>query len=834
MNAIDIHPNNRKYKELVLNAPYEICIERARYFTESYKMTEGQHPAIRSARAFEHTLRNMTIYILDCESIVGNRSKKLVGTVIPVERGETNSILELDLDLLTTRKRQPYRIDIDDRRELEKEILPYWRKKTLRYRKNQLWKKNGLFFRPSIAPWSFRKRKMGLDIGKLLLENRSPKKSIWYRIKGMREVLYNNPALIMNVFDVQGHLILGLRNVLRDGFSGIRDRAASRLERAKAEGDREGQSFLEAVIICCNAMKDFAARLTKETENIASSTGDQERKRELHAIAERLKNVPWNPPRDFREAIQALWLTECAAFISYGMTGIFAVGRIDQYLYPYFKKDLDAGIIDEAEARRLMEELLIKFSYNLLMLPYNAKKTGSELGSDSCAPTIGGVKRDGSDAVNELSYIILDAFANVRGLGNTFTIRLSEKNPMEFWKRALAVFRKTSGAALYNDEMAVKALMSCGYTEEEARDYGVIGCVEPTCDGDTFGCTSGNDISLVGALEMTLLNGYLRIMGRRIGPRTGDPRKFKTFGEFMDAYKKQVKFQIDTVAKAVDLKDQAYMEGFPCPYVSLTLKGCIESARDATHGGAMHNFGSVSARGIGTVADSLSAIKYWVFDNRTINMDELIGMLDRNFRGDDIKRAKLKMRSPCYGADNDEADSIAKEVAEYFCREVSSRRTNRNGPYRPSFFSYGMHVFEGMILGATPNGRLAGEPISNSFSPSNGSEREGPTAMLRSIAKIDHSLISNGCAVNLKLLPALLEGEKRLQNMVSLVKAFFSLGGMEIQPNVVSNEILRDAQRNPDKYRDLVVRVSGYSAFFTDLGTPLQDEIISRTEFGRL
>ena len=513
------------------------------------------------------------------------------------------------------------------------------------------------------------------------------------------------------------------------------------------------------------------------------------------------------------------------------MAGIFAIGRCDQYLYPFYARDKAEGRITAEDATGLVEELLIKLSCGLLMLPAIGKATGSELGSDSASPTVGGLDRDGEDAVNELSYLILDAYTNVKSMGNSFMIRLSRKSPEPFWRKALGSYRQTSGAALFCDEITIEALKRCGMSERDARDYGVIGCVEPTGDGNTFGCTSGNDISFTGALEMTFLNGYLRIMGKRIGPKTGDPRKFTDFHQFMQAFKEQVAFMVATVVKAVNLKDQAYIEAFPNPYVSATLTGCIENARDMTAGGAQYNFGSISARGLGTSADSLAAVKHFVYDERSVSMAQLVRALDENFKGEEALRRCLAGKGPKYGCDDTRADAIAKEVADFFCREVAAHKTIRGGPYRPSFFSFGMHVLEGLLLGATPNGRRAGEAVSNSLSPSNGSEREGPTGVLKSVAKIDHTLISNGCALNLKLMPGMFNGEERLGKMVSMVKTYFALGGMEIQPNVVSNATLIDAQQHPENYRDLVVRVSGYSAYFTDLGRALQDEIIQRTEF---
>ena len=831
---MEIHPRNQRYKDQILNAPYEICIERARYYTESYRRTEGEHPALRAAKAFVHTVRQMSIQIYPDESIVGNRSSKVVGTVIPVERGDSNTVLELELDFLTQREMQPFVISEADRRELMDDILPYWKGRTLRARKNRLWKKNGLFFRPGLGPASLAKRKKRLDLVRLKRVVEVPRFSFKHAFRGITELLYNNIALVMNAFDVQGHMIVGHKNILAQGWAGVQSRAELRLAEAQATGDAEGRAFLEAVILSCHGIRDLAHRFAQKAEDLAAQTTDPARRRELARIAERCLHVPYHPPRDFREAVQALWLTQVGALVAYGMTGIFAIGRFDQYLYPYYQKDLDAGRLTEAEGRALMEELLLKLSYNLLLLPYVGKKTSNELGADSCSPTVGGVTRAGEDAVNPLSYTILDAFENVKATGNSFTIRLSEQTPKAFWRRALATFRSTSGAALYCDEQCIEALKGCGMSEEDARDYGVIGCVEPTGDGDTFGCTSGNDISFTAALDMALHDGYLTIMGRHIGPRTGDPRRFAGFDQLMDAFKQQVLFMIRTVVKAVNLKDEAYRQAFPNPYVSATLRGCVDRARDMTWGGADYNFGSLSARGLGTATDSLAAIAHFVYNGGGLSMDTLVTHLDNNFAGAETLRNRLLHRAPKYGCDDDRADDIAREIAEFFCREVATHQTLRGGPFRPSFFSYGMHVLEGAILGATANGRLAGEPVSNSFSPSNGSESQGPTAMLRSVSKIDHHLISNGCALNMKLLPALFAGEERLDKMVALVKGFFAQGGMEIQPNVVSNEMLMDAQKHPDRYRDLVVRVSGYSAYFTDLGKPLQDEIISRTEFGKL
>ncbi len=821
------------HRERILTAPYSICIERARYYTHSFRATEGEHPAIRAAKAFAHTLDNMTIYILDEEKIAGNRASKPLAVVIPVERGDINSVLELDLDLLTGREHNPFHITEEDKQELFEDILPYWHGKTLADRKKTMFKENGLYFPLAMNPVSLYRRRKSLDMRKIwnfLKTQRSIPQKIDYALKGSEGLLFNNPALLTNIFDTQGHLILGHKNILQKGFQGIKEEAEAALD----ESDRERFAFLSAVIISCEAMRRFAERYATMAEELSQETADADRRKELNRIATYCRHAPYYPPRTFHEAVQAMWLIQVAAHVSYGTVGIFATGRIDQHLYPYFAADKAEGNITDEEAIASLEELLLKLSCGMLLIPMAGKNTGSEMGSDIASPTIGGLNRRGEDAVNEVSYLVLNAFNNIKSMANSFTIRLSNQNPPEFWHKALDTYCHTSGAALFNDEITVKALQQCGYSREDANDYGVIGCVEPTGDGDTFGCTSGNDLSIVAALEMALLDGYLRIMGRQIGPRTGNPRNFKSFKEFWEAFQKQLSFLIRMVAKGVNLKDEAYREGFPNPYVSSTLSGCIENGRDMTAGGAKYNFESIGGRGIGTTVDSLVAIKYFVYDRQEISMDQLLLALERNFKGEEKIRSILEKKGPKYGCGNDYADDLAREVTEYFCREVSSQINIHGTPFRPGFFSYGMHVLDGLLLGATPNGRRGGEPISNSFSPSNGSELNGPTGVLRSVATIDHTLISNGCALNLRLSPSMFREEEQVDKSRALVQSFFNMGGMEIQFNVVDNTTLQEAQQNPAAYRDLVVRVSGYSAFFTDLGRPLQDEIISRTEFTSL
>jgi len=822
----------QRLRRLILDAPYEVCIERARYYTESYKTTEGLDPQIRAAKALAHTLANMTVYVLDDEAMVGARSGKLVATVIPVERGEFNLIMEMEIDRLRRRKDRPFHIEDEEKREFIEEILPYWRDKTVRAHKKKLWKEAGVFFPMKMNARVQIDRMRGFGMSAMKRQLAQAGGNVKLMARAGDEIALNNPGLVMNVFDTQGHLVIGHNHLLPVGFSGIKRRAEEKL--GEVGDDAEAKAFLESAIICCDAVRDFASRYAALAEEKAEEESDPARKEELKKIAERCRRVPWQPPRDFREAMQFVWFTQAVACISYGVAAIFALGRLDQYMWPYLTADLEAGRITEAEAIELLEELIVKLSYNLLMLPPYGKATGSELGADNMAVTLGGVGRDGEDATNPLSYLLLEATANMRHMTNSISLRVSDKSPDQWVEKVVALHRESNGPSIFNDGAIAPALHDSGYAIEDARDYAIIGCVEPTSDGNTYGCTSGNDVSLVGALEMTLHRGRLRMHGARLGPDTGDPCKFKDFDQFMEAYRKQLDACIDIIATGTKMKDRVYAEHYPCPFVSLTIKGCLDNAKDATRGGAQYNFNSISGRGLATAVDSLAAVRKLVYEDKTVSMRKLIKASDRNFRKDEKLRQLLKTRAPKFGMDDDYVDDMARELAEYFCNEVMKRKPDRGGIFRPSFFSYGMHVFEGQMLGASPDGRRSGEAVSNSLSPTNQAEKKGPVSMLRSVAKINHRLIPNGSSTNIRLLPTVLESDAGVKKVAAMVRAYFKQGGQQLQFNVVSDETLRKAQADPEAYKDLVVRVSGYSAYFVDLGKPVQDDIINRVAFDRV
>ncbi|MFQ5999337.1 MAG: pyruvate formate lyase family protein, partial [Candidatus Bathyarchaeia archaeon] len=486
-----------RMKEKLLSSPYEVCIERAHLYTKSYRETEGEPPAIRAAKALLKTLKEMTIYIDEEELIVGNRTSKTLAGVIPVERGDINVVLKMEMDLLGKRKR-PFLLSEEDKKVLKKEIMPYWEGKTVIDKKASLWAEKGLI-KLKLDALSLLKiaKRFGIRNSRKIIRTLGGPHLSSLMLNEIRKL---SPNLAIDIFDVQGHLVLGHENVINEGFNGIKERAKKHLEKLdmanSSPGNQKKVSFLRAVIICCDAAIGFARRFAEEATKLAAREKNAKRKAELLRIAENCRWVPANPPRTFYEAVQCLWFTQVIAQISYGMAGTFALGRVDQYLYPFYEKDIEEGKITKEEVQELIEELNLKLTSNILLSPRAGMETASTLGTSPQPITIGGQTKDGEDATNELSYIILEASKRLKGVINNLAIRIHSKTPEDFLLKACEVYKSTSGQAFYNDEVIIPALVSDGYSLEDARNYAIIGCVEPAGSGDTFACTGGNDIKL--------------------------------------------------------------------------------------------------------------------------------------------------------------------------------------------------------------------------------------------------------------------------------------------------------------------------------------------------
>jgi len=842
-------PRIARLKERLLTAPYEVCMARALHFTRSYKETEGMDPHLRNALALKRTLENQKIFIYPDEYIAGSKTEKFLAGALSVERGDFLRTLQIEMDILHL-KHRPFLITEEEKELFWKEIVPYWDGRTVRDVKAREWENNGIIEKDvSLLSWlrGLRSRVRFLryvgrkSLRKIIGANRHAPLTL-KRIRTLRSLRYelanNNPNPAVFCFDVQGHLSLGVDKAIAKGMGGIIAEAKAQLkllERSEPDNLR-GQHFLEAVIMSLEAAIHYGERFAGLAETMAAEAKDAKEKRRLAKIAEHCRRVPRNKPTSFHEAIQALYLTLLVGEIQYGTHEVFAVGRTDQYLYPFYQKDIESGRITREEAKALLQELFLKLEANVEPIPEVGMETNAPLGNSQHVVTIGGLTPEGKDGTNDLSMLILDAFEEMNGAINQLSVRIHNGSPDAFVRRTMEVFRKTNGIALHNDEASIAGMLADGLSPEDARDYVIVGCIETSGQSDTHGCVGGHELVLPAVLLLTLSRGEYPppFIGQQKGYDSGDTGKLNTFEDFMAAFKRQLSFQVKTMVGAVAGKDKTYRDILPAPYVSAFMDDCIEKAIDITGGGARYDFTSIDVRGMATLIDCLLAIRTFVYEKKELTLKELIKVCNGNFKGHEVLRQRLIHEAPKFGVGNDEADAMALQILQWFYEEASKYRNFRKGHFRMCYYSYGNHVIDGFTLGATPDGRLRGEPISNGVSPSNLVEPSGGvTGPMRSVAKFPPQQVSSGISLNMRFYPNFIKTEQGLDTFTSMIRTYFKKGGMHIQPNVVSTETLRDAQLHPERYRDLIVKVSGYSAFFTDLGKSIQEDIIARTEFGR-
>lgn len=791
----------KRLRDVLYTAPWELDVDRMKYYTESYKETEGELPAIRAAKGLERTLSRMTVRIDDDELIVGAKSSKRfsapiyiegsVGDVYmllalkhcksgePLEKAYPQGFMGVSPELL---KGLP-NLSEDEYRTITEEILPYWRDKTIRFRVRQRMEQVGFPVDPvasALAMW------VGSD----------PKE----------------PPV-----PVQGHVSVGLRKVLKIGLKGIARQAAERL--AKLDPNEENyarqKDFLEAVQVSAKAVCNFAERYAKLAEETAVKA-EPERRSELLEIAERCRRVPGDPPRNLLEAIQSAYLVQAAVLISYGDNSITCPGRMDQYLYPFYREDLKAGKITRKQALEAVMEYYIKVAYT-----FNGPNVF----------TIGGIDRQGENAANEMSYLFLEAHRNLKGLRNALGVRISEKTSHEFLLKACEVHRHTAGVAFFNDAVVVRDLMTDGYSLEDARDWCDIGCTETTGTANNNGNTAAQPTFHVVLLEMALNEGGWSLIGwKRAGLQTPPVSTFKNFEDVKRAFTEQVAHCVDTAVRRIELKERVIAEYYPQPLLSSTIEGCVESATDITAGGAKYNSAAIGNQALATQADSLTAIKWAVFDKKLLTMDELVRHLRNNFAGAEEVRQQL-LHAPKFGNDDPDADEMAVWVAQNFSNELRKHKYWMGGVHRGCLISALSQDVEGLICGATPDGRLAKAAVSNGMSPTNSMERNGMTAALCSGAKASIVPLSDGTSFNININPSTIKTDEGLEKFANIIEAYFALGGRNVQFNPVSAAMLLDAQEHPENYPELMVKVSGFSFRFIDLPKRLQNDIIARTEF---
>ncbi len=785
-----------KLKDNLLSSKYELCVERMRFFTEIYKKYPNDPEIIKRAKSVAHTLNNMTIFIRDNELLVGNETSKNLGEKINLDLFRYDKSLDKKRGYkkFANRMIQSFFIEDTERDELL-EMIPFWK-------------------------------------GKSLVADRINKRLIKEGfINGTDKILSLTPNIAIHQGTTEGHLCAGYEKLLKRGYNGIILDAQFYQKQLDKEKDKfqEKYNFFEAVKIYYNAAINFSGRYSKLALERAINEIDPNRKKELEKIGKILKKFTKEPPESFYEAVQFIWFSQNIANIIY-QRSVLALGRLDQILWPFYQRDIASNKITKEIALELIEELNLKLTWNITLLPTEFTMVANALGQNTQTITISGMDTNGDDATNVLSYLFLKAYKNLKVFTTDLSIRVHKNSPKEFIEEAIRVLKSTSGIAFYNDDVHIPALVKAGYNLEDARNYVIIGCVEPSGEGNSFAATSRMFMNLPGVLELVLNNGYSNLSKMIDGLQTGDPANFKTFEQFYDAFKQQLRYNIEKSIKIAKIGDEEAMKYFQHPFISAQLEGCMESGIDYVRGGANYNFSSITAYGFATLVDSLHNIKKVVYEDKSLTLPELITILNSNFDSQEAFRQGLVNKHEKWGNDNEEIDIFAKQLWNLFCIEVAKYQPIRGGRYSAGAYSMGIHVMEGFFTQPTADGRKAMEPISNSLSPVNGVEKEGITAILNSVAKLNYEYAGNGIALNIRIHPQNLLHDENVEKFYSLLRGYFEKGGMQLQPNAVSTETLKDAQKNPGKYSDLIVKVGGYNATFVDLGTPIQDDIIDRFE----
>lgn len=777
----------KRLEEKSINTTPYISMERAQIVTRAYKKYLGSvsYPELR-ALSFKELMQEKTLYIGEDELIVGERGEAPLATsTFPELCCHT---LE-DYHLMNDRHKVPFKVPESAYEIQEKEIIPYWENKSTRYKMfNELDQEWIDCYEAGMWTEFMEQRGPGHTAGD---------KKIYE--KGMKDFKK----------DIQDEI---------DKLDFLND--------PKAFDKREN---LRAMLISCDAMIIQGKRHAELARQMAEKESDEKRKKELLEIAGICDWVPENAPRTFREAIQMYWFVHLGVVSEMNPWDSFNPGRLDQHWYPFYKKDLEEGRITEEEAKEFLECLWIKFNNN--PAPPKVGVTLEESGTyfDFCTLNIGGLKTNGEDGVNDLSYMLLDIVEEMRILQPGSNVQISEKTPEKFLRRAVDVTRVGTGRpSIFNADTIIKELLNAGKSIEDARDGGTSGCTETGAFGKEAYILTGY-FNLPKVLEITLNNGIDPYTGKMIGLETGDPRDFTSYEELLDAYKKQMHHFIDIKVKGNNIISGIFYKYMQAPFLSVIIDDCIKKGMDYNQGGARYNVTYIQGVGIGNITDDLSAIKYNIFDNKKFTMDDLLKALDNNFEGYDDLYHLVANRTPKFGNDYDYADDITTNIFNMYYDEVTGRPAGRGGKHRINMLPTTCHVYFGKVMGASPQGRKKGLPLNDGISPSKGADTNGPTAVVKSCAKMDQSR-TGGCLLNQKFTPSVAYGEKGLDGMTGLVRAYFKLGGHHIQYNVVSRDTLKDAQKHPENYKNLIVRVAGYSDYFNNIDKPLQDEIIARTE----
>jgi formate C-acetyltransferase len=783
-----MNPRIQSLRAATLAAVPRISIERAEIVTETAKSPAYEQASVpmRRALVFKAIFERKQLHIGEGELIVGERGP--APAAVPTYPEICIHTAE-DFEMLDSREKIPYRVDAQTRAVHLGEIRPFWEGRSQRER----------MFRELPREWQ---DAYEAGIFTEFQEQRTP-----------------------------GHTVLG-ETIYQKGFLDLKLEIRAAVEGLDFENDPlayDRREQLRAMDVCADAMLHYARRNALRLDELAAAEGDAERAAELRAMADICRRVPANAPETFHEALQYYWFVHIGVITELNPWDSFNPGRLDQHLWPFYQRELEQGTLTEERASELLQAFWIKFHNH--PAPPKVGVTAQESGTytDFALINLGGVKPDGSDAVNDLTYLILDVIEEMRLLQPSSMVQVSKKNPDRLLRRVGRIVRTGFGQpSIFNTDAVVQELLRQGKSLEDARRGGCSGCVEAGAFGREAYFLSGY-FNLPKILELTLHNGFDSRTAKQLGPHTGDPRGFKTFDEFFTAFERQLRHFVDIKIRGNNLIETLFARYMPVPFLSLLIDDCIAKGRDYHQGGARYNSTYIQGVGLGTVTDGLASIQHHIYQNQNHGWEEMLAALEADFAGHEALHHRLLEETPKYGNDDDRADSLVPRVFEAFWGMIDGRPNARGGQHRVDMLPTTCHVYFGKVTGALPDGKRAGETVSEGISPVQGADRHGPTAVLNSAAKFDH-IKTGGTLLNQKLTPQLIAGEDGIRNFTHLVRGYFAKDTHHIQFNVVSRQTLLEALAHPEKHRDLIVRVAGYSDYFVNLTTELQQEIIRRTE----
>lgn len=778
----------KKLREQSLNAVNRISAERALLITEFYKsgVAAAEPVPVQRALSFKYILEHKFICINEGELIVGERGPAPKAT--PTYPEICIHTLQ-DLQILNDRKKVSFKSDEQTREAYRDVIIPFWKGRSNRDR----------IFAALPQEW---KDAYAAGIFTEFQEQRAP-----------------------------GHTALGIK-MFRTGMLDLKERIAESIQSLDLANDPEAvdkRDELRAMDIVCDAIIMYAARHADKLEELAAQEADPKRKEELLEMARICRKVPAHAPETVHEALQHYWFIHLGVVTELNPWDSFNPGRLDQSLYPIYKKEMEQDTTNKEQVYEVLQSFWVKFNNHPSPPKVGVTAEESNTYTDFCLINVGGVKEDGSDGVNEMSYILLDVIREMRLLQPSSMIQVSKKNPDKFIRKAVDIIKTGFGQpSVFNTDALVQEMLRAGKDVKDARNGGCSGCVETGAFGTEAYILTGY-FNLPKILELTLNDGFDKRTNMQLGPHTGNPVDFKSYDEFFEAYKKQVRYFMDIKLAGNNIIERVFMKNMPVPFLSILIDDCIARGKDYMCGGARYNSTYIQGVGLGSMTDMLTAIKYQVFDKKNITMQTLLDALAADFKGYEKLQYDLVYNTPKYGNDDDYADEQEVQVFNMYYDAINGHKSPRGADYRVNMLPTTCHVYFGSVTGATPDGRNAWKVLSEGISPVQGADTNGPTAVIRSAAKIDH-IKTGGTLLNQKFTPSLLQTEEGCMNVVHLIRSYFRMDGHHIQFNVVNADTLRDAQKHPENYRDLIVRVAGYSDYFNDLGEDLQNEIINRTE----